>query len=231
MTPHSGSRTRNSEEKRHKKTADSVELSAVFTLRHVLRKSAPGNPVSLAVSAAAVGSTTSAMEAASTSTAVKSSATAAVEATAATTVETAAGSAAETASTVKAVTAAESAAVVNASAEAGTNSTAAEAAIKTPAEATIVEASAKTAIEAPSKTAVVEIAEAAKATIETTESESAEPGTGADEYAICKPVGAVVAIRRAGIRSVVVVSVSADRWGVEIRPARPIANADGYLRL
>ena len=173
-----------------------------------------------------------------TTAAVESATATSVEAAAATmkssaTVETSAGSAMEAATAVKAAGSAESAAVVHASARAGTESTAAEPAIKTAAEATIVEASSKTAIEAPPKTAVIEIVEATEAAIETTESESTEPGTGADEYAIGKPIGAVVAVRSAGIRIVVVVAVGAHRRSAEIRPAGTVAdaNADGYLRV
>jgi hypothetical protein len=43
---------------------------------------------------------------------------------------------------------------------------------------------------------------------------AAEPGTGANEDAASEPVGAVVAVGSAGVRSVAVVAVSANRRGI-----------------
>jgi hypothetical protein len=53
---------------------------------------------------------------------------------------------------------------------------------------------------------------------------AAEPGTYADKHATIEPLRPVVAIRRTGIRSVVVVAIRADR-----RTIRTIAKTNRYL--
>jgi hypothetical protein len=59
------------------------------------------------------------------------------------------------------------------------------------------------------------------------------PGPGADEHSAYEPVRPVIAVRRASIRIIVVVSVRAHRWSANIaRPeSHPHSNPDLRLRV
>src|SRR5208282_5455376 len=58
---------------------------------------------------------------------------------------------------------------------------------------------------------------------------AAEPGTGADKDAAGKPVRAVIAVRRAGVRGIRVVAV--DTGGSSAPIGRAAADADHHLRV
>lgn len=57
------------------------------------------------------------------------------------------------------------------------------------------------------------------------------PGAGADKHAVNKPVGAVIAIRRAAKRIVGIKTVRADRRRVVYAVSRPDLHANGNLRV
>jgi hypothetical protein len=134
-------------------------------------------------------------------------ATAAVKAT--TTVETAA--AMESATTAMESATMEATAMEAFTAESTTVETlATEAATKAAIEATAtVEAAMKAAIKEP-----ISVPEA-----------KAPPGSGADEDAALKPVRAVIAVGGAGVRIIIVVTISAGGWAVIDRPSK--SNAEG----
>jgi hypothetical protein len=57
------------------------------------------------------------------------------------------------------------------------------------------------------------------------------PGARADKHAVHKPVGAVIAVRRATKRIVGIKTVRADRWRVVYAVSRPNLHANGNLRV
>ena len=68
---------------------------------------------------------------------------------------------------------------------------------------------------------------AASEEVSATEAPTTEPWAGADEEAAYEPVRAVVAVRSAGVRSIAVITVGADRSGTVV--IRANADTDGKL--
>jgi hypothetical protein len=123
---------------------------------------------------------------------------------------------------VKATTTVETAAAME---SATMESTAMEAftAESTSVETLATEAATKAAIEA---TATIEAAmkAAIKEPVSVPEAK-APPGSGADEDAALKPIRAVIAVGSAGVRIIIVVTISAGGWAVIDRPSK--SNAEG----
>jgi hypothetical protein len=129
-----------------------------------------------------------------------------------------------TAATVETAAAMESATTAMESATMEATAMEAFTAESTTVETLATEAATKAAIEA---TATVEAAmkAAIKEPISVPEAK-APPGSGADEDAALKPVRAVIAVGGAGVRIIIVVTISAGGWAVIDRPSKPNAEGD-----